>query len=429
MDTLNQNNNSFKDGILKKSTILYLEDEDIIRSETISIFEKFFKKVLTATNGEEGLSLYQTHKDEIDIVLTDINMPKMNGIEFMAAIRKETYELPILIVTAFNDVDVLGKAIKLNVADYIVKPMQMNSTLKIFDKILTDIHNKKVVEKQKHELEIYKDILDNENLVSETDLKGIITYANDIFCEVSGYTREELVGANHNIVRHPDVSPKVYEELWETIQSKQIWTGKIKNKTKDGSAYYVRSTIFPILDENGEIEKYVASRFLMTEEEEEKHKLKKYIMHQKSNQVRYEKELQDKYDDALNVAKLQKEEQFGKFIHELNEQIKNLRAKNSDDKGRIINLENQLKTTVNKLEELQISYQARTEKLHTTAVVAVEKFNKINKKNILITEKLQKSQEAIITLQGYIDEYRARIQELEDLTDAYQAQFGHITVR
>lgn len=429
MDTLNQTNNNLKDGILKESTILYLEDEDVIRNETLSIFEKFFKKVITAKNGEEGLALYNSHKNQIDIILTDINMPIMDGIQFMAAVRKETFDIPILIVTAFNDVDVLGKAIKLNVADYIVKPMQVNSTLKIFDKILSDIQNKKLVDKQKHELEIYKDILDNENLVSETDLNGIITYVNDIFCEVSGYTKEELIGKNHNIVRHSDVSSKIYEELWSTIQNKQIWRGKLKNLAKDGSTYYAKSTIFPILDHEGNIEKYVSSRFLITDEEEEKHKLKKYIMHQKSSQVKYEKELQDKFEDALHAAKMQKDEQVGKFIHELNEQIKLLRAKNSDDKGRIINLEKKLKSATDRLEDIQNSYQKRIEKLHSTAVVAVERYDKTNKKNLLITEKLQKSQEAIITLQGYIDEYRNRIAELEDLIAAYEEQYGRITVR
>lgn len=430
MDTLSQTNNpDFKNSILKDSTLLYLEDDEVIRKETQSIFEKIFKKVYVGEDGQVGLDLYNNHKNEISIILTDINMPNMDGIRFMAEVRKQDFEIPVLVVTAFNDITQLIKAIKLKVTDYIVKPMQLNTTLKIITRILQDNYNQKLVSKQQNELHSYKEILDLENLVSETDLNGIITYANDIFCEISGYSKEELIGANHNIVRHPDVSPLIYKEVWATIQNKETWRGKLKNRAKDGSDYYVRSTIFPILDGNGDIEKYVASRFLITEQEEEKHKLKKYILHQKSNQVKYQKNLQDKFDDALDLAKMQKDEKVAKFIHELNEQIKILRTKNSDDKGRILLLEDKLKEAIDKTEELQIGYQGRLEKLHHTAKVSVEEYNKFKKKNIIMSGKLLKSQEAIMTLQGYVDEYRKKIQDLNDLIEAYEKQYGNLSVR
>lgn len=420
MDLLKQNNSSFDSNVLNQAKILYVEDDELIRKETLNIFENFFKKVYVAQDGKEGLDSYYKNREKIDIILTDINMPNMNGIEFISKIREEDFELPILVVTAFNDVSLLIKLIKLNVSDYILKPMQMNSTLKVIDKIVTNRFNQKLVFKQKNELQIYKDILDKENLVSETDLKGIITYANDIFCEVSGYSKDELIGANHNIVRHPDVSPKVYKKLWETIQAKKVWKGKIKNRAKGGTPYYVKATIFPILDENGNIEKYVGSRFLITEDEEERHKLKKYIVHQKSQQIKYEKQLQEDFDDALHYAKMQKDKQVAKFIHELNEQIKSLRGKNSDNKGRILFLENKLKDAVDKNENMVKNYQEKVEKLHTTAIKAAEEYQRIKKRDDIITEKLEKSQEAIKTLQGYIDEYRKKISNLEDVIASYE---------
>lgn len=129
MDTLNQtNSNNLTDSILKQSTLLYLEDDETIGNETFSIFSKLFGKVHFGKDGKEGIDLYQKYKDEIDIILTDINMPNVDGLEFMAEVRKEDNELPILIITAFNDVNILTRAIKLNVTDYIVKPMQLNST-------------------------------------------------------------------------------------------------------------------------------------------------------------------------------------------------------------------------------------------------------------------------------------------------------------
>jgi len=429
MDISNQKTDDdiLENGILNKSTILYLEDDETIRIETTSLFEKFFKKVISAKDGDEGLSLYKEHKDEIDIILTDINMPNMNGIEFMTEVRSIDQDIPLLIVTAFNDINQIIKAIKLKVSDYIVKPMQMNTTLKVLNKILLVNYNQKLIEKQQDELKIYKDILDQENLISETDLEGKIIYANDIFCEVSGYSRDELLGKNHNIIKHPDFSPRVYKELWETIFAKKVWRGKIKNMAKDGTAYYVQATIFPILDENDEIKKFVAYRHLITEQEEEKHKLKKYIMHQKTAQIKHEKDLQEQFDEALHYAKMQKDEQIAKFIHELNEQIKLLRAKHSDEKGRVLSLEKKLKESTDKNEDLQKAYQQRVEKLHSTAISAAEEYQKIKKKNDIITDKITKSQEAIKTLQGYIDEYRQKIKDLEDVIAAFEAKHGPLS--
>jgi aerotaxis receptor len=96
-------------------------------------------------------------------------------------------------------------------------------------------------------------------IVSSTDLKGIITYANRKFCEIAGYSREELIGKNHNIVRHPDMPRAAFKELWETIQSGKEWTGVVKNLRKDGKYYWVYSHIVPI-EKEGEIVGYTAAR-------------------------------------------------------------------------------------------------------------------------------------------------------------------------
>jgi len=83
-------------------------------------------------------------------------------------------------------------------------------------------------------------------IISSTDLKGIITYANRKFCEIAGYSRNELKGKNHNIVRHPDMPKLAFQEVWETIQSGKEWTGIVKNLRKDGRYYWVYSHIAPM---------------------------------------------------------------------------------------------------------------------------------------------------------------------------------------
>jgi len=109
-----------------------------------------------------------------------------------------------------------------------------------------------------------KKITDGFALISETDTRGVIQYANPRFCEVSGYTLEELVGKPHNIVRHPDMPKEVFKELWDTIKAGKIWQGEVKNRRKDGSHYWVLATVGPIFDDKGEIRSYVSMRVDIT---------------------------------------------------------------------------------------------------------------------------------------------------------------------
>ena len=85
-------------------------------------------------------------------------------------------------------------------------------------------------------------------LVSTTDLKGIITHANDAFAEVAGFTHEELVGKNHNLVRHPDMPPIAFDDLWQTIKKGQPWMGMVKNRCKSGDYYWVDAFVTPTFE-------------------------------------------------------------------------------------------------------------------------------------------------------------------------------------
>ncbi|MDR2099643.1 MAG: PAS domain S-box protein [Campylobacteraceae bacterium] len=114
-------------------------------------------------------------------------------------------------------------------------------------------------------LEQYKRAVEQSNIVSKTDINGIITFVNDEFCKISGYSKEELIGKNHNIVRHPDVPKANFELLWKTILNKETFKTTAKNMAKDGSTFYVNTTITPILDKNGDIEEFIAIRYDVTD--------------------------------------------------------------------------------------------------------------------------------------------------------------------
>lgn len=108
--------------------------------------------------------------------------------------------------------------------------------------------------------EIYKDKSSNEwffpsdsYILSETDSKGFILYANDIFYDIAGYSVDELTGQPHNIVRHPDMPRVAFKGLWDDIQSKGFWTGIVKNLRKDGGYYWVHATVLKRVDSKGNI--------------------------------------------------------------------------------------------------------------------------------------------------------------------------------
>jgi len=115
------------------------------------------------------------------------------------------------------------------------------------ESLLNDIHR-------------YSEIVNQHVITSSSDLNGTITSVSQAFCQISGYSEEELLGQNHNIIRHPDMPNELYENLWKTIQSGNAWNGEVKNKRKDGSFYWVDIHIDPIRDENNEIIGYIAVR-------------------------------------------------------------------------------------------------------------------------------------------------------------------------
>ena len=105
-----------------------------------------------------------------------------------------------------------------------------------------------------------QEALDKTNIISKTDLKGKITFVNQKFIDISGYEESELVGKNHNIVRHPEMPKDVFKKMWQTIKNKETFHAIIKNKTKDGQTYFVDSTIMPLLNSDGKVVEYIGIR-------------------------------------------------------------------------------------------------------------------------------------------------------------------------
>ena len=107
---------------------------------------------------------------------------------------------------------------------------------------------------------VERQMREDDFIVSKTDLKGRITYGNRIFIEFSGYSEAELLGAQHNIIRHPDMPRAVFKLLWDTIQAKKECNAYVKNMAKDGSFYWVFANVTPNFDNNGNVSGYFSVR-------------------------------------------------------------------------------------------------------------------------------------------------------------------------
>ncbi len=96
-------------------------------------------------------------------------------------------------------------------------------------------------------------------IISQTDNEGVFTYVNKAFCDVSGYTVDQVLGQSHNVIRHPDMPATVFDKLWSTIQGGQAWNGILKNLRQDGTYYWLDTEILPIKDDHDNITGYIAA--------------------------------------------------------------------------------------------------------------------------------------------------------------------------
>jgi methyl-accepting chemotaxis protein len=106
---------------------------------------------------------------------------------------------------------------------------------------------------------VEREFRDGETIVSKTDLKGVITYVNPYYCEMSGYSEQESIGQPHNYIRHPDMPPEAFADLWDTLKKGKPWTGLVKNRCKNGDYYWVEANVTP-LRENGQLAGYLSVR-------------------------------------------------------------------------------------------------------------------------------------------------------------------------
>jgi len=248
----------------KAYRVLVVDDDKILLEHHCAVLDAQGMEVDGVSDPLKVLDVMNKFKPEL--VLLDLYMPECSGLELASVIRQidEWAHMPVVFLSSEIEQEKQLTALELGGDDFLIKPVsntQLINTLKARLKRarwVAQLGND--LQASLNESESLRTALDKHNIVSIADTKGCITFANDTFCDISGYKNEELIGKNHSILNSGYHSADFFQTLWQTISRGKIWNGEIRNKRKDGSFYWVVSTIIPYLGMDGKPYQYISLR-------------------------------------------------------------------------------------------------------------------------------------------------------------------------
>ncbi len=286
--------------ILSDLRVLYAEDDTETREELQSILELYVAELYIAKNGREGLDLYKKYFP--DIVITDIQMPEMNGLSMAADIRVLNSQQPIIILSAYNDVEYLFRALELGIQHYITKPISIERLLNKLAELTERMRLLKQVEENRRLLEQYKMLVDEKAIVVKMDKNGNIVYMNQQFCEISGYSEAELLGQYYLFSLDEDGQQDVLNDIKHSLEKKNKWQGILKKRAKSGSIYVVDVTVVAIVDALNKISEFVALMVDMSEVYEKFERLSLNLKQDLSEQKHYLQEYERAFELGTSLC-------------------------------------------------------------------------------------------------------------------------------
>jgi PAS domain S-box-containing protein len=239
--------------------ILYAEDDAVTRNILAKMIPLKFPDVelYTAENGKAGLDIFHEHAP--DIVITDINMPVMDGIKMATEIKALRPETMIIILSAYGDTNYLLDAIDIGVNYYIMKPIDYKKLFMTIARCVNGIIlETRLKEQNEHLRKLSRAVEQSPSMAMITDSRGIVEYVNPKFAEVTGYSPAEVIGRTPAMFKSGQTEPDLYQTLWSTITSGHVWQGNFLNRKKDGELYWEAASIAPVFDETGGITHFVA---------------------------------------------------------------------------------------------------------------------------------------------------------------------------
>ncbi len=292
----------------KEISVIYIEDDIKVRTEVSVVLKSVLKSIYIVSSELEALAIYKAHRKHIDLILCGTSKPSSSGLELLKQMRIYDEKIPFILMSNDENADVFIEAIKYNITSFLKKPVNLKELMITVSKACKDKFEVNKSVQNNEETQSYIDALNKVAIVSKTDLKGNITYVNDIFCEIAQYERESLIGKPHNTVRHPDMPKAAFKGLWENLKKGEQWQGKVKNLAADGTPYHVNATISPLHDSSGdEIVGYIGIRFLTTDDENEKREFKKKVILNLKETKQKESDLLTKIDSLTSEISQTKE--------------------------------------------------------------------------------------------------------------------------
>jgi PAS domain S-box-containing protein len=238
--------------------ILYVESDEKLINLINENCSESVHEIILLNNPKDALSfLKQTNN--MDLIITEINFSTLNAISYLKEIRKLKKDILIVITSKLDIYLSSSEFLDLNISAILNKPLSFDKLKKTINNLFKEINivfNRQETEELKLFIKPFKEF----SFYSETDLDGRITDISDSLCDLLGFTKEELIGQKHSILKHPSENPLKYVEIWQTILKGKIWTGELRCLDKFGHDIWYKSILFPKKDINGIIVGYGAKR-------------------------------------------------------------------------------------------------------------------------------------------------------------------------
>ncbi|MDX1295808.1 MAG: response regulator, partial [Sulfurimonadaceae bacterium] len=231
-------------------TLLYVEDDDQVRDTMTSILSDEVETVYSAADGQEGLELFQKHP--VDLVITDIKMPRMDGLQMSEAIRREADHTPIIVTTAFSDSDVLLDAIEVQVDKFLLKPIRMRQLLGEVSKFAKQIESVRLLREEQYRAAQYLEAIDIGSGVVRFGNDYVISHTNEIFCEMASIKCDNLIGKMVGDL----FGEEQQQRLGEILSEYERYEG-VASVTVNGYERRMILSCVPIRNERREVEEYV----------------------------------------------------------------------------------------------------------------------------------------------------------------------------
>jgi PAS domain S-box-containing protein len=408
---------------LKNQTVLFVEDEELAREKLAKLLSKLFKEVILASNGLEGLEKYEKSKitnEKIDLIISDINMPIMNGLEMLEKIREIDPFVPLIFTTARSESENILKAIDLNVSNYIIKPIDTNILVKKIAEVCEKKYFEIELQEKQIELQKYLEAVDSVALIYKMDENGIISFANKSLLNTSKYTLEELKNINFSELIHPEVPKQSIEETWEILKKGKIWTGNTKFIARDKEAFYLKNTIFKI--KSNYKDEYITIGFSTTQENLEKREFQKKVM--KSIQEFNKKEYSYK---KLIIELNDKVKQLESYIPRLQEELEEQKVKTLSRQRQLDHYEMQMHNVDEKyLVHMSSKSKEAEEYAKTLAMVKQEK-NHLAEKNKEFNDEIVATKKELALLMHTNSEKIKKINDLNDVIKTLEKRLKELT--